>query len=72
MNIVNVPTRPILASSRFVGLDIDTWGSFWDCMAQNLSIFVSKAIYRYAILIKFLSLDPSVPMDSCAVLVGAL
>ena len=38
----------------------------------KLSIFVSKAIYRYAILIKFLSLDPSVPMDSCAVLVGAL
>ena len=71
MNIVNIPTCPTLASSRFVGLDIDTLGSFWDGMAKHFSIFFSKAICRPAIL-KFLSLGPSVSMASCAVLVGAL
>ena len=71
MNIVNVPTCPTLASSRLVGLDSDTLVSFWDCMAQNFSIFVSKAICRPARL-KFRLFGPIVSMDSCSALVGAL
>ena len=70
-NIVNIPTCPTLASSLFVGLDIDMLVSCWDGSAKNFSTFVSKAICRPTVL-KFWSLGPIASMDSCAVLVGAL